>query len=216
VYLAADGDRTARVEGAAISVRIGRGGRVVGMNWRWRPVTGDRLSAEPSDPADKNPIYAASANSIPKPQAASVSPIVPPAPGGSPVPAAEADNPAEYLFWLADENAPQTFLAPVLLTRDDDTAVIEAASAHSLQVEIWQRAADDGIELLAVPSGGSGNYEYHWAFWTHDSLLTGGLSELEGSQTARVTAGVSNVLVHVRDTLTGAVAQGEQVVFTGG
>jgi hypothetical protein len=214
-YLSADGDRTARVEGAAIGVRIGRSGKIVSLSSRWRPVTGDVLSAEPSDPAEKNPISAPSAGSIQRPIAAEITPISLPA---GPIPSeqsTEADNPPEYLFWLADENAPQSFLAPVLLKRNDDDATIEAASAHSLHVEIWQRPAEDGIELLAVPVGGSGKNEYRWTYWTHDSLFVDGLQDLGTSQTAQLGAGVFNVLVQARDTITRAIAQGEQVVFTG-
>jgi hypothetical protein len=217
VYLAADRERTGRVEGATIDLRIGRKGKVIGLSSRWRPITGDTLSSDPVDPATRTTIYADSPMAIRKPDAGTITPIAKPTalPSASEVSEQDADSPWEYLFWLADENAPQTFLAPVLLQRAGHEGEVEAASQHSLNAEIWQRNSGEQLEVLAVVDGGSGNYEYEWGYWLHDSVFDDGIQLMGNSQTASLDRGVYNVLLFVRDKLTGAVAQTEKVVFSG-
>lgn len=215
VYLAAGRNITGRVEGATIEVRIGRAGRIIGLSSRWRPLSGDLLSDEPADPAASKPLSAAPAGAIRKPVAGSIPPIARPAPSPIAPAAAEPEPPPEYLFWLADESAPQRFLAPVLLHRDGHGGELEPASAHSLRVEILQRSAGGAIEVLAVVEGGSGKYEYQWGAWRQDTFFDEGLQLLGTSQTASLAGTHHNVLLHVRDPLTGAVAQSEAVVIPG-
>lgn len=220
VYLPADRKRTARVEGAAIDVRIGRGGKVIGLSSRWRQITGDVLSTERSD-ADGHmheTLYADSPGVIAKPAAAAVPAIGKPAPatpltfpgGGD----EDAGAPAEFVYWLADENAPQTFLAPVRLSRaGGHHGALEPASAHSLLPDIWHREAGGQLEALAVVRGGSGSYAYQWGYWAPAASIEGGLISLGTSQSVSFPRGACTVVLQVRDTLTGAVAQTEKSIF---
>jgi hypothetical protein len=214
VFLPADRDRTGRVEGAVIDVRIGRDSKVIGLSFRWRVVSGDTLSGEPVDTSEQNVLYANAPLAIRKPEPGAIAPIDKPE---IPKPASQDDDVGdekspEFLYWLADENAPQTFLAPVLLLRSDDEGVVNAASKHSLRADIWQRDGGEQIEVMAVVDGGSGDYTYQWGYWTHDTVFAQGIQLIGTSESASLERGVYNVLLHVRDRLTGAVVQTETVV----
>lgn len=216
VYLAADSNRTARVEGAAIDVRLGGDGKIIGLSSTWRPMSGDRLSTEPADPSELDPIYADAEGAIRAPRVPTVPVIDKPKVPFSPLEDPEETTPPEFLFWLADEAAPQKFLAPILLRHDGHEGEVTAASRHSLCAEIWERTTGTQVEVLAVVTGGSGNYEYQWGSWSTDSIFSEGVKTLETSPTVSLDPGVHNIILQVKDKLTEAVVQTEKVVFFDG
>ncbi len=213
VFLAVDQERTARVEGAVIDIRIGRKGKILGLNSRWRPLTGDVLSSELVNPADLDAFYSDSPFKIRKPQPNPLPPIIKPDSNAIGFVENSGKKACELLFWLADENSPQYFLAPTYLARSGHHSSLRPASLHSLHADIWQRSSDAGMELLAVVGGGSGNYAYQWGHWTLDTFFETGITLAGMSQTVFLEPGVSNVLLHVKDTLTGAVAQAQKSVY---
>lgn len=234
-FLAADRGRTARVEGAAIEVRVGRHGKIIGLNSRWRPLVGDLLSRRTEPANAPKPSPADSVRTIRRPESADIAPIDPPhAPAHSmPSPGSDerrdGDVPAEYVYWLADENAPQTFVAPVFMRRSGHHGGVDPASAHSLVAEIWQRSAGDDIEVAAQVRGGSGDFTYRWATWsTNETLDLGSDDEaddgieptgvpsptmLASGATASFPRGAGSVLLDVRDRVTGAIVRAEQIVI---
>ena len=217
VHLPVDHQRTARVEGAAVELRLGRHGRVIGLTSRWRSIVGDLISVERDHERRATAIHADPAGMIRRPQFPQVP--VPPAPPRENAHAnaehhhAHADEPAEFLYWLEDEDAPQVFLSPVYLEGSGEHRAVRAASAHTLRVEIRQRTSGARIELLAIVSGGSGDYAYQWAQWSAGAFPEQGLTMLGTSMRESVDIGASQILVAIRDRQTGAVVQTENAVY---
>lgn len=218
-YLPVDQTHTARVEGALVDVRIGARSRVIGLGSRWRPIAGDVLSDERDRESRKDAIYAAGTGAIHAPESATLPSIAKPKPAVSvptPEPTGEPhghDAPPEYVYWLADENAPQTFLSPMYLEQGGEHRGIRAASAHTLNAEIWQRTIGSRIECIAAVAGGSGRYEYQWSYWTPGGFFDTGIAMLGTSQVLRLERGAYQILLGVRDRITGALVQTEKAVY---
>jgi hypothetical protein len=217
VFLPADTSRTARVEGASIDVRIGRRGATVGLSSRWRPIVGDLLSSELSDPADHDLAETPSSMAIPAPippyrplLASSQSEPIEARPTGEEV------DVQELVYLLADEQYPQNVLAPMYLRRSGHEGAWEAASLHSLSVEILERRNGGSVELAAFVTGGSGRLEYAWGAWDFDTFFVEGIRPIGDSSSITVEPRVHNVVLSVRDSLTGVFTTAEKTVFVGG
>jgi hypothetical protein len=229
-FLPVNESRSARVDGAAVDIRIGRHGRVVGFSTRWRPVTGDLLSAPLGAPQEADSVRPFGAVSPPAAPTSGIiaAPAAPVAPSvvstaeaedhhGHDEPHAEpAAQPAEQVYALADDNAAQTFLAPMLVTLEGHHGSVDPASAHSMVIDVMQRETDTGLTLGASVAGGSGDFQVQWAAW---SPVSGSDTEprvFDGTGSIDLPAGVWTVTVFVRDKLTGAVAQAERQTLSHG
>lgn len=213
-YLQADISHTARVEGALVDVRVGSKGRIIGLSSRWRLITGDLLSVERDQNSRNASTFADGSGNIRRPAPASLPsiakpPVVHEAPGGE----SRSHSAREFLYWLADENAPQKFLSPIYLEGDGEHRDVRAASAHTLTAAIWQRTVGTRIELAAVIGGGSGSYEYRWGYWTPGKFLAEGITQLGTSQVVTVDRGSYQMLLGVTDRVTGSVVQVESSIY---
>jgi hypothetical protein len=223
-----DHARSARVEGAAVDLRIGRQNRIIGFSTRWRPIIGDLVSP---------PLGETDQNAAPLPRPAGM--IVPPQPlkpgiiAAPAVPAIAAVVDAapkddhhdhggsiggdaaagEVLYWLADDNAPQNFLAPVRLTLNGHHGQVDPACRHALVLELFQRRAESGIEVLAAVAGGSGDVQYRWAIWSPSSDASAEPITFGNEASILVPTGAWTITLLVEDKVTGAVAQAERQVF---
>jgi hypothetical protein len=216
-YLPADIVRTARVEGASIDVRIGRRRAIIGVSSRWRPIAADLISSELSDPADHDLRETPSSMAILPPTPSHRPSIPPPQPGEIEVqsPGEDADAWEELVYLLADESYPQEILAPLYLRRSGHEGAWEPASLHSLSVEILERRSGDSVELAAFVMGGSGRLEYAWGAWSLDTIFVEGIRGLGDSSSITVEPGVQNVVLSVRDPLTGASVTAEKTLLAG-
>ena len=216
-YLPVDARRAARVEGAVVDVRIGRGGRIIGLTSRWRPIIGELLSTERYGERRADAQYADGAGGIRPPAPATRPRITTVASGhtsGTDV-EHQHDAPALFVYWLADANAPQTFIAPMLAQLDGEHGDLFPGSLHTLKISILQRTVGARMEVAARVDGGSGsrNLEYEWSAWTPGTYFTSGISLLGTGPSVTVDAGAYQMLLGVRDRITGAVAIAEHAVF---
>lgn len=217
-FLQADSSHTARVEGALLDIRVGSKGRIVGLSSRWRPITGDLLSRERDQDRRNDAVFAGGAGTIRQPTPASLPSIAKTETALSepePEHGIEAHSHAsiEFLYWLADENAPQVFLSPMYLEGDGEHRDVRAASAHTLSAQIWQRTVGTRMELAAVVDGGSGSYDYQWSYWTPGGFLVDGIIMLGTSQVVTVDRGSYQMLLGVKDRVTRSVVQVESAVY---
>lgn len=207
VFLTVDGERSARVEGAVIDVRVGRGGRIIGLTSRWRAISGDILSRR--TPAGNQKVISSDAPMVIRlPQPATPGVIAP-----IELAATEQAAPRELLYWLEDEYAPQTYLSPIYLDRDQDDGDLQPACFHSFRVEVLQRSRGPGIDLRAEVTGGSGSFEYLWGYWTAGDLFNQGIQIAGTSQEASLGTAGGQILLRVRDRVTGVVKQVEKQLF---
>jgi hypothetical protein len=227
VFVAADVSRTARVEGAAIDIRIGRRRQVIGVSSRWRILSGDILSEEMISENTHDALLAESpmkiripermASPTPNAPALPIAPIPPEKPRLDATHQERATHFAaaertELLYWLAAGNVPQTYVSPVHLVQDGHHGHILPASLHSFHIEILHRSEAEGMLVTAAVTGGSGKFEYEWGCWTPVHFFEGGVRSIGTSASARLERGIFNVLLHVRDTVTGAVACTERTI----
>lgn len=223
-YLALDRDRTARVEGASIEVRIDGRGVVIGLSSRWRPVAGDLLADALRNDEDHGVVTAPGPNVIQAPKRTTIARIErlrPEAPAHEHEEEAqheeaeehqhgEQEEPAEQLLYrLADERDPQTVLAPMYLGLAGHHGGWEPASSHSLVAEIFERPG----EVAAAVRGGSGNYSYEWGYWTLDDVFEQGVQPLGSGPTVSVPPGAYNVVLAVSDLVTDSSAYVETTVL---
>jgi hypothetical protein len=218
--LPVDEARVARVEGSTIDVRIGRNGRVIALRSRWRQLAGATISPQPSDPPEDPPrssdrafaLRAPEAGAIvapPQPAARTVIPIEP----GTTVHNEARDRRPEYVYWLADEDSSQTYLAPFLLSIDGHHGGYEPVSAHSLRLDVAQKAGASGTDVAAVVSGGSGQYLYRWSYWSPIDIFASGMRSAGNAALARIPAGSWCVDLQAVDRMTGAYAHVERSTF---
>jgi hypothetical protein len=219
-FLPVDEARVARVEGSTIDIRVGRDGRVIALRSRWRQLAGAMISPQPPDALEEPARLSGGPFNLPAPEAGRIQPPAPPA-----TPTARRiepdtmgheeapDHRAEYVYWLADEDASQTFLAPFLLSIDGHHGGYEPVSAHSLRLDVAQKAGADGTDVAAVVSGGSGQYLYRWSYWSPIDILASGMRSAGTAALARIPAGSWCVDLQAVDTMTGAYAHVERSTF---
>lgn len=193
----------AGVYGAQVEVRIGHQGQVIGVRSRWRPLSGERLLANPRA-------------------------FVPPADDGEGDDANHKEQPPIVNYLLEGDGLPQHYLAPYYFQTDGHDIVMSSASSWSLTVDIGRtRQQQDQMTLTALAQGGSGDYLYNWAIY---SLVDfdGGVRELGGGRTDVVQSrdgkasassidlenGHGVVMVNVKDRATGAFKHFQQQVFS--
>lgn len=227
-FLAAGIDRTARVEGATIEVRVGNRGKVIGLNSRWRPVLGDLLTGELNDEASPADFHTRSPMEIVQPPTFSVSLPAKPAAsqgtvlhlhnGGGALPAPhvhsnELDEVGQELVYnLPDDREAVSFLVPMRLSIGGHHGTLTPASRHSLSVEIFERASSGSLELMADVRGGSGKFRYAWGWSEIDDFIRTNEQRLGSSAAVRLTPGSRHVTVKVLDLLTGVSATCERMV----
>jgi hypothetical protein len=195
-----DGRESALVFGGQAELRIGDGGRLIGYVGRWRALSGEMLR-------------------VPR------TPFVP-----------EADEkkddapPPRLTYVLEGDGLPQYYLAPYHLVEASHDAELASASAYSLVVSVSQQDSEEGTELTARASGGSGDYAYNWAEYSFDDVLDRGIRGLGTGMARResdgdaagatvvssiaVPLGARVVLVNVKDRATGAFKHHQQQVFS--
>jgi hypothetical protein len=192
------------VDGSILEIRIGSGDSVIGFWLRWRCVSSDESVDRLSLPAGFN--VAATPSGINP-----ATPIAPPAkPSIRP-----SDTPVQFslVYLLADENAPQTVLAPFYMFTQEDSAIFYPASKYSIILNIMPSPSDNGMTLSADVSGGSKNYRYSWARWSPDSVAEEGVIVFGDGANAEIGPGVHNVVLRLEDTESLVVVQVESVFY---
>jgi hypothetical protein len=198
------------VDGSMMEIRIGSGGSVIGFWLRWRCYSSDESVSRISLPRGYN--LAGQVSTMPGiPAASPINPLTMPLePNVGPN---EPSDLFSVVYLLADENAPQTILAPFYKFAQDDSAVFYPASQYSIIVNINQSPSDNGMSLTADVSGGFKNYKYRWADWKPDSLAEEGLIDLGDGETVEIGPGVHNVVLCLEDALSGVVVQVESLFY---
>jgi hypothetical protein len=183
------GARAAPLWGAGIDVRIGNGGRVVGLWLRYRTPVANLESSEVS-PAEHGAHEGEHG--------------VHEAHEGEPLLAYRAEG----------EYAPQTHYLPYHLSGAGHHLEFAPASEHSLMAGILEVRQADGTTLHAIVEGGSGTFDYAWGHWRIDAdrvFVDAGTGESIG-----VGLGVFNVILNVVDRATGVMLQTQSVVYSAG
>ena len=197
------------VDGSMMEIRIGSAGSVIGFWLRWRCYGSDESVSRISLPTG----YKVAGQESTMPGIPAASPIDPPT-----VPLKPDISPSDpsvlfsLVYLLADDNAPQTILAPFYKFAQDDSAVFYPASTYSVIVNINQSPSDNGMSLGVDVSGGFKNYKYRWADWGPASVVEG-LIDLGDGQTVEIGPGVHNVVLCLEDAVSGAVIQVESVFY---
>jgi hypothetical protein len=137
------------------------------------------------------------------------------------------DGAARVVYRFNDQAARQTLLAPYYEVVEGEDARLVPASDRSLACNIIRSEGAGPVTLLAVASGGSGNYAYTWGRITVASfppaieLLSGASDarvDVEGGRSIVVSqiefgADAGDVLLHVADNATGAVIQLRRAIY---
>jgi len=217
VDLPVDRERRARVDGAKIDLRIGADRTMLAVSSRWRSLQGDFLDTETIGIESEDALYSDAPLAVHRPRPAATQQIEKPFPAlaaeaSRPGDLSHGDDPTEYLYSLADENAPQTHLAPFLFRGHQHHAEQIPASTYSLCADILQRGSNHKLELLAVVRGGSGRYEYRWYYWEPHTVVEAGMAALGTGPQVNLSPGIYNVVLLVRDLATNSVIQAERSV----
>jgi hypothetical protein len=205
------GGEVAEVFGAAVEVRIGPAGAIVGYLCRWRPVLPERVEvalSPPPEEASEGEESAASAGSGGE------------AGGGS----GEAPPP---LYVLEGENAPQFYLSPYYPREDDDDLVLASACELSLVVTVVPYSQENPSQYAAIVRGGSGQYRFDWGTMALAEFVDGSIAGLGEGELVTETQtdppsvfsvmtmppGAHLALVNVVDVKTGGFQHHSEQVF---
>jgi hypothetical protein len=191
------------VIGAALDVRVGEAGAIIGFTLRWRALNGRMRRVAQQSPALRL-IGHAEGHSHADEDASG---------DGAPPP---------LVFVLEGEGIPQLRLSPFYRHEGGHAISFASACRLSLTVDLWGYPAQGGMRLRAFASGGSGHYAYEWGVASIAdpfSLETySGASNADGAGGAvtseiTVALGAYLVVVQVRDLTTGAFQHFQQHVF---
>jgi hypothetical protein len=139
---------------------------------------------------------------------------------------ARPEGARRIVYQFNDEAARQMFLAPYYEVLDGEDVRLVPASDRSLACNIMSSEGAGSVTLVAVASGGSGNYAYTWgriavaAFPPVIELLSGATDlhlDVDGGPTivsqVEFGAQAGDVLLHVVDRATGAVIQMRHAIY---
>ena len=187
------------VVGTAIEIRVGDGGTITNVSWRFRALTGQSTSSpsqsleiandEDGNPRENRQIYVLDGDGVPQ-------------------------------YYLSPYH---------IVNVEDEYALVPAcAHSLVVELGVIARD-DGSSDVTAVTMGGSGNYEFNWGFYTYDDpwlergvqdLGSGDSSEVQDDHKARLTISTINVpssagviMVNVRDRSTGAFKHHAQPLF---
>jgi hypothetical protein len=131
------------------------------------------------------------------------------------------------IYRFNDQATRQTFLAPYYEVVEGEDVRLVPASDRSLSCNVLSSEGPGPVTLLAIASGGSGNYAYTWgriaiaAFPPVIELLSAARNvrvDLSGGRSMVVSqvdfgAEAGDVLLHVADNTTGAVIQLRRAIY---
>jgi hypothetical protein len=217
----------APVDGSIIDIRIGVGGKVIGLWSRWRPYMDNPLSKIPlilppvsEEVAPKQSIERPTLKQLRKsapPKSIPPQPPTKPAAPDPPAPIQEKNSPPPPLFYtLAGEDEPQRFIAPYSIISDEHDSALWPASRYSLMVRIGQESLSRGTRLHALVAGAEDpkRLKYFWGSWRPDLESAIGIKELGNTDSLEVDEiGVYNVILIVEDESTGAIAQSQSMIY---
>jgi hypothetical protein len=187
------GRRRALVLGAQLEVRIGHGGRVIGLSSRWHPISGAVKYAP-------------------------ISPFTPPPGDAGDDDVAQKPPPIQYV--LDGDDAQQYYLAPYYARVEEHVLALYSASPWSLTVDIGRvRQSQSTMTLVALAEGGSGDYAYHWGALPQLGLgefvdLGRGSAPSDNGAASQVELpnGAYIVVLNVLDRATGAFKHHRQII----
>lgn len=105
------------------------------------------------------------------------------------------------IYLGGDEDQECDAVCPFWIRWAGEMAVISPASAYSMVVRIVPTRFSGGIALEALTTGGSGRFDYLWQAWS--PMAPTEIVPLSSGASARVGAGVWDIAVRVRDTVSG-------------
>jgi len=197
----------ADVFGAAIEVRIGPAGAVLGFLSRWRAVLDEHVEVALTPPP----------------------PPPPPPPPSQSSSGSTGQQPSEpvILYVLEGETAPQHYLAPYYPGEDDEDLTLASATELSLVVSVAPYSAEDPTKYVAVVEGGSGEYSFDWGTLPFSDFTENVLVELGGGEITSdrstdppsnlsvvdLTAGAHLVMVNVVDLKTGGFVHHSEQIY---
>ena len=191
------GRRSAPVLGAQVEVRVGHGGRVIGLSSRWHPLSGAVKYAP-------------------------MSPFTPPKgeDEGDGHKGHEGRGLPSIQFVLDGDDAQQYYLSPYHARVEDHALALYSASPWSLTADIGRvRQGRSTMTLVALAEGGSGQYSYHWGVIAQMGLgsfvdLGRGSSYPSHSSASQLELpnGTYLVVLNVLDRATGAFKHHRQMV----
>ena len=133
------GARNAPLWGAGVDVRVGNGGKVVGLSLRYRlPVS--NLESNELPPAEEE---------HDEHEAEQAEPVL--------------------VYRAEGEHAPQTHYLPYHLLADGHHVGFAPAAEHAFTARILEARQPGGTRLYAVVDGGSGAFAYAWGHWRIDA-----------------------------------------------
>jgi hypothetical protein len=160
--------RRAALFGSQFEVRIGDGGRVVGYNARYRPITSEHLLAEVRSfaPADAHTHADGENQRSGRPERIAVPPMV---------------------YLQEGDGIPQHYVAPYYLVDNGHVLALASATPWSLLVSLEFKQLEDRTRATAVVTGGSGDYAFDWGIYEIDAMENGHRGLGRGSLVSAVT-----------------------------
>ena len=201
----------AEVFGAAVDVRIGPGGAIIGYLCRWRPVLPERVEVALTPAPEPAPEGAGNGASG---EAGGEG-------GGRQT---EARPP---LYVLEGEATPQFYLSPYYPSEGDDDLILSSACELSLVVNVVPYSQEDPTQYAALVQGGSGQYRFDWGALALAEFEGGSIVELGEGQIVTETSaspptvfsvmkmpvGAHLALVNVVDVKTGGFQHHSEQVY---
>jgi hypothetical protein len=176
----------APVDGGVVEFRVGGGGKLIGLNSRWRP-TVEGVTARMLAPPDE-------AKSLPL-QLVYV--------------LAGDEDPLEFIapYYRVSGDDPDT--GSFLPASDHSLSV--NLSQEASEDENGQAT----VSITAEVSGGAGSLRYAWGAWRVDLGPSVGFQDLGSSNSVTLLPGVYNLVLDVEDTVTGAFLRQQALVYCG-
>lgn len=215
-----------QVIGAGIDIRIGSGGKLISLSYHWRPYIQKQRKSISARFVEE--IMAG----LPEFQKALESHH---AGGGSDhhhgktaehpeqevaTEALSLPDQLDHLFEngfsirykFADEYDPTSSLAPFLVLIEGHHMAYAPLCEHSMVAQILYDGNNLPLTLYAQVSGGSGSFDYEWAYWQLHRLEDG-IQTAGSAASATIPAGVYNVALHVTDRKTGQSVQTQIMTY---
>ncbi len=114
-------------------------------------------------------------------------------------------------YQLAGDNSFQTHLAPFLIIPKGHHAQQVSIVNHSIKISFTKISSTSNVKIVAVISGGSGNYTYSWACWeiaNSDNYL-----DLGNQDYCTVLGGAFHVILTVIDNKYEIVEQFQELIY---
>ncbi|MFT6502586.1 MAG: hypothetical protein ACJASQ_002713 [Crocinitomicaceae bacterium] len=187
------------VIGSSFEIRVGNGGKIIGMTSNWRPLINGVSELLLPSPENIDPNQ--SENEIPHEHDQSENEHV-------------EDESSNFTLAYLDkgENIYQNYLTPLYLDQHGHHFSFSPASKSSIVIDIIEDHFDGEVEVFATVLGGSGTFRFEWATWGIQDMEN---SYVEHGNNYKLSLGIGayNIGLTVIDQKTGIVEQMQNLTY---